>query len=88
MMDHLVHGYGDGVLVAQDHHAQRIAHKDDIDAGLVENQGRRKIVGRQGDDLFPRSLFCFEETGRSLAVRLFQTCSFLSPHPALITGLR
>ncbi len=56
VVDHLVHGHGHGVLVAQDDHAQGIADQDEIDAGLVQDLRRRVIVGRQADDLRPDGL--------------------------------
>jgi hypothetical protein len=35
VMQHLVHGDGQGVVVAQNHHGQRIAHQQQVDAGLI-----------------------------------------------------
>jgi len=42
---HFGHGDGGGVRVAQHHHSQRVAHQDQGNAGLVQEAGRRKVVG-------------------------------------------
>ncbi len=56
VVDHLVHGHGHGVLVPENDHAQGVADQDEVDPGLVEDLGRRVIVGRQADDLRPDRL--------------------------------
>ena len=40
VMEHLLHRDGQGVFVAQHHHAQRIADQDGINAGLVHAPAR------------------------------------------------
>ncbi len=37
VMDHLVHGDWEGVVIAQDHHGQRVSDQDHVDAGLVHH---------------------------------------------------
>ncbi len=51
VVDHLVHGHGDRVLVPQDDHAQGVPDQDEVDPGLVQDRRRGEIVGRQADDL-------------------------------------
>ena len=52
VVQHILHGDRQGVGVAQDHHAERIAYQDGIDAGLVDRQSGGIIIGRQhADDL-------------------------------------
>ena len=52
VVQHLVHGDGKRVFVAEDHHGQRVADKDEVDAGLV-HQARGGVVvgGERGDGL-------------------------------------
>ena len=45
VVEHLVESDGQGVLVAEDDHAERVADEDHVDAGLVE-QARGGIVIR------------------------------------------
>ena len=65
-MQHLVHRHGQGVLVAQDHHPQRIADEDAIDAGLVLSQrGGIVVRGQHGND-FATFLLLTKRGGRDL----------------------
>ena len=50
--DHLVHGDGHGGVVAQHHHAQRIADENQIDAGFVDGQRAGIIIGGDHRDGF------------------------------------
>ena len=52
VIDHLVHGYGQGVGTALHDAAQRIADQKHFDARIVENPRKRIVVGRQASDLF------------------------------------
>ena len=52
VVQHLVHGDGERVFVAEDHHGQRVADKDEIDAGLVDQpRGGVVVGGERGDGL-------------------------------------
>jgi peptidoglycan/xylan/chitin deacetylase (PgdA/CDA1 family) len=52
VVQHLVHGDGEGVFVAQDHHGQRVAYQDEVDAGFVgEARGGVVVGGESGDGL-------------------------------------
>ena len=57
VMDHLVHGDGEGVVIAQHHHGQRVPDQDHIDAGFVHQPCGGIVVRRQGDDGSPLGLF-------------------------------
>ena len=50
VMDHLRHRDPHGRLVAEDDLAERVAHEQQRDAGLVEELGRREVVGGQHRD--------------------------------------
>ena len=52
VVQHLVHGDGEGVFVAEHDHGERVADQDQVDAGLVD-QARGGIVvgGERGDGL-------------------------------------
>ena len=42
---HVVDGDLEGVVVAEDDHGHRVAHEDDVDAGLVGDAGGGRVVG-------------------------------------------
>ena len=48
--DHLVHRRGDGGVVAEDGHRRRVAHEDEVGAGLVGEAAGRRVVRRDHDD--------------------------------------
>ena len=50
VMEHVRHRDGDLVLVAEHRPAQRVADEDQRDAGLVDELGRRVVVGGQHRD--------------------------------------
>ena len=50
--DHLVHRDGHGGVIAQHHHAQRIADEDQIDAGFVDGERAGIVVGGDHGDGF------------------------------------
>src|SRR3989338_3290341 len=52
MIDHLIQGDGQSVLLPLDHRAQRVPDEQDIHPGLIKDAGERVIVGSQGGDLF------------------------------------
>ena len=56
VVDHLVHGYAEGVVSALDGGAEGIAHEDGIDAAFVEQSGGRIVVRGEDGDLLPRFL--------------------------------
>ena len=51
MMDHVFHGYGEGVFVTQNNITQGIADQDRIDAGLVDQLCGGIIVGGEHGEL-------------------------------------
>ena len=52
VVDHVVHGHGDGGVIAQHDHAQGVAHQDHVDTGTLLILGRQVIITGQVDDLF------------------------------------
>ena len=52
VVDHVGHGHGNCGFVAEHHHAQGIAHQDDVHPGLLGKFGRRVVVGREHGDPF------------------------------------
>src|SRR5688572_710765 len=51
-MDHLVHRHGDGGVVAQHHHAKRVADEQDRNARIIEDLRRQVVVcGEHGKAL-------------------------------------
>ena len=51
VVDHLVQGHRQGRLAALDDHRQAVANQNHVHAGLVQQPGRRIVVGRQHGDL-------------------------------------
>ena len=52
VVQHLVHGDGEGVVVAEDDHGERVADQQEIDAGFVDEAGAGVVVrGERGDGL-------------------------------------
>ena len=47
VMQHLVHSNGQGIVMAQHHHGQRIAHQNHVDSGLVDQARSGVVVSRQ-----------------------------------------
>ena len=47
VIDHLLHGDGQGVLLPLNHHAERIAHENGVHSRLVDEMGEGVIVGGQ-----------------------------------------
>ena len=47
---HLVHGDGEGVFIAHDHHGKRIPNQDEVDPGFVHQPRSGVVVGSQGHD--------------------------------------
>ena len=50
VVDHVLHRHRQGRVVAEDDHPERVADKDDRDAGLVGEARRRVVVGRDHRD--------------------------------------
>ncbi len=50
VVQHLVHGHGQRVFVAEHDHGERVPDKNEIDAGLVDETRRRVIVGSESRD--------------------------------------
>jgi hypothetical protein len=52
VVEHLVEGDGEGVFVAEDDHAERVADQDHVDAGLVDQaRGGIVVCGERGDGM-------------------------------------
>ena len=51
MVDDLVERHVQRVLVALHHHRQAVAHQHRVDAGFIEQRGKREIVSREHADL-------------------------------------
>ena len=47
MVDHFVHGNGEGVLVSQGYHPDRIPDQNDIDPAFIDQPGGAVIIGGQ-----------------------------------------
>ena len=62
VVQHLLHGDGQGVFVAQHHHAQRVADQDHVNAGFVHQPRAGVVVGGEAGDEF-LALFLFEKSG-------------------------
>jgi len=61
-MHHLVHGDGEGVLVAEHDHAERVAYQHHVDAGFVyKARGGIVVRGERRDGM--ASALLFEECG-------------------------
>ena len=66
VVEHLFQGHGDGCLVAQDSHGQRIADEDSVEASPVGEQGHRVVRDAQHGDLAALPLHSLEVEDRSL----------------------
>ncbi len=55
VQQHLVHGDGECVVIAHDHHGQGISHQDEVDARLVHQPCGGVVVRGEGDDGSPVS---------------------------------
>ena len=55
-MDHHFNGDTRRIRVAEDDHAERIAHQQQIDAAFIEKSSRRIIVGGEHRELFAARL--------------------------------
>src|ERR1035441_6674463 len=64
VVQHLPHGDGQSVFIAQHHHAERVADQDHVNAGVIQKPRTRIVVGGQTSDDF-LTLFFFEKGGRS-----------------------
>jgi hypothetical protein len=64
VVQHLLHGDGQCILVTQYDHAKRIADQDHVDASFVHQARAGVIVGGQAGDDFV-TLFLFEKSGSS-----------------------
>ena len=60
VMQHLFERHARGVFIPEHHHAQRIAHQDNIDPTFIEQARRRIIVSRQRGN-FLATLFHFSK---------------------------
>ena len=64
MVQHLLHGNGQGIFIAQHHHGERVSHQDHVDSSLIQKARAGIVVGGQTSDEF-FALFLFEKSGRS-----------------------
>ncbi len=57
--DHIDTEYCDrqGIIKSLHHHSERVTYKDNVDAGLINNFGKRVIIGGKHGDLAAFSLF-------------------------------
>ena len=62
VVQHLLHGDRQGVLVAQHDHAERVAHQHHVDAGLVDQARAGVVVGCEAGNEFV-TLFLFLKSG-------------------------
>ena len=51
VVEHVLHGDGERVRLALHHHAQRIAHQDDVDPCLFHDTREQRIVRRRHRNL-------------------------------------
>ena len=59
VMDHVLHVHCDRAIESHHHHAQRIAHQNDIHTGLICQQTERVVVGSHHDEFPPLFLGLF-----------------------------
>jgi hypothetical protein len=52
VMEHLVEGYRQSGVIAEDDHGDRIADEDDVHAGFVEQARGRIVIRGQANDFF------------------------------------
>src|SRR3990172_8466929 len=45
MMEHILHGYGKSIWIREYDHAERVADQDGVDAGAIDRQGCRIVIG-------------------------------------------
>ena len=70
VVQHLIHAHGHGVLVAQHHHGQRVAHQDHVNAGLIHQARGGIVVGGQASDALAPLLFLLDCLDGYLRARL------------------
>ena len=63
VIDHFVHGHGNGGGVALHHHAERVADQDEIHAGFVQHARERRIVGGEARNLLAVDLHLPQAAG-------------------------
>ena len=74
VVQHLIHAHRHGVLVAQHHHGQRVAHQDHVNAGLIHQARGGIVVGGQASDALAPLLFlldCLDGYLRARLARIF-----------------
>ena len=64
VMPHVGNRHRGGVRVAEDDHAERVSHEDDIDTAFIEEARRRVVISRERGDLFTARF----HSGQSLAM--------------------
>jgi len=64
VVEHLRHGNGQGIFIAQHHHAEGVADQNHVNASLIQQPRAGIVVGGQTSDEF-LTLFLFEKSGRS-----------------------
>jgi len=67
MINHLVDGDGQCGHVASHHVAGAVAHKNNVDASLVNNLCHRIIIGGQHSNLLPLLFHFYKTVSRHLA---------------------
>ena len=64
VVQHLVHGDGQRVFVAEHDHGEGVADEDEVDAGFVDQAGGGVVVGgERGDGLALALHFCQRRNG-------------------------
>jgi hypothetical protein len=67
VVEHLLHRHRDRRLLALHDHRHRIAHENDVDAGLIDELGHREVVGGERGDLLAALLHALQAFRRDLA---------------------
>ncbi len=63
MVDNVIHAHRHGGAMALNHHAQGVAHQDDLHPRLLDLHGKAGVIGGQTDNLLPR-LFHASQQGQ------------------------
>ena len=72
VVDHVIHGHGDGGVIAQHDHAQGVAHQDDLDIALVHDGGGGVVIGSAEGKLAALILELLEVQDRHFLLRHFK----------------
>ena len=59
VVEHLVHGDGESVFMAEDDHGERVADEEQVDSCIVDEAGTGVVIGGESGDGFALALhFC------------------------------